>query len=1443
MSVTTYDGSFSFRQNELAMKGFSSSGMTAEQKALFMESPLMRKARQQEEHTWTMTADRDRKRKETDPSFNPSDDDFSKPKAFDYDRLVNYYKVLGVEEYATQDEIKKAYKRLSLIYHPDKSSGLSTEEQEEHAAIFIELKNAYATLADNSTRRQYDRDRDHALSGAEINGYKKKADKASFDAAKVLKKLQEMEKPPGDLIDVEVQCKIEKFFYGGAKSTSRKRKARNKEGDQWDEVKTFRIDVPRGADERWSIKMKGGDMHADRQPDKLHFHMISKPHNVVERSHADLHVKKQLVLKPDTHIQPYLSMEVDSVGGRTLILWGRNPFYYAKGSGSGFLKVAVTGEGIGPTGRLHFNAKLGAGSGNTKDEAVVVAVRTADTKIEFFCSVNAEATVEELKRAALDLIGWADSTYAKVLKVSPNKPQPVPFYNEKLPIGDTRSVVLETRRRLYEFPMPVARAQELLGLVVAEVESDQFRDGLRKCKRSQGDMYECSRLLDEQWSKLTRLAPHYGYAPDRKGLWTAVQRALFVTLDDADQSILRERLAVYGFVPKDAPKPRIPKRRKKQRPAVESFLFRNGLGPPKWTSEEFMPDPGSETDPDDNLEEETPEMDEKEAALLGLVTSSTLSQGVRRRHGKFAAAAHPQMIKRVQHLAEQSPVCELELTPVFGQGMGMQLYTKPTVTLYFYSNLKQAFHVQSGHLRPRPMFAIAVSCQSGAKRRGREDWSRLKLKLLPLLKQTAFNLLKDARGLLPRPLMPVPAYSDDMYSSEEGIKVLKAGEDEGAAEEEDGSDDEKVERKDLEAMLRQEGKPMIDLDDLEHLEEVERLTTLVMEERREKRSSRMSVREVWRRDARLAAKREEIFKAAEARALANGDAKDSIEEEPASKQAELYKRQAQKAFKWGDFFSAQYLYSREIQCLESMPESSEAVAVALSNRSACFLKVRHFAAALEDAKRAAELRPTWGRAWSRVGAAASYLVSTNGTEEAFKACSKAVEIEPSNASNIEGLVAAARLERQHPDTAHGDKEKGNESARLKEWGKAVAAYTCGIAKLPPAPKSTMDVKVLGKPGGSDDWALLRAILYANRSAALCKVKAWELAVKDAEKAIESKEDFGKAFCRLGVALLGCNRSEEAYSAFARALQIDDNKLVSARKGREVAMSLIKMWESPAAMRRRNRFLKDSYRPTSSTKVFTLSDIHYDHGSNDEWIHSIHSTKFLDDVLIVAGNVADTRRNVMRCLTTLRAKFRRVFYVPGNHELWIHPSEKSKYADSFAKLWSIIEGCDEIDVDTFPAAVCHGVFIVPLLSWYNSAFDIKDPFPNPKLEPDKYCKWPIDADSQVWRYMLALNREHLGKPYHGTVISFSHFVPRASCPLWRGEAGLKKMSGCLELDEQVREVRSKLHVYGHTHLRAVKVDEGVTYVHQHLGFEQEHLSSEPIMCIFNGRTTCNEMVNV
>jgi len=60
----------------------------------------------------------------------------------------DYYKILGVNRNASQEEIKKAFYKLAHKYHPDKAGG--DEEK------FKEINEAYQVLSDENKRRQYD---------------------------------------------------------------------------------------------------------------------------------------------------------------------------------------------------------------------------------------------------------------------------------------------------------------------------------------------------------------------------------------------------------------------------------------------------------------------------------------------------------------------------------------------------------------------------------------------------------------------------------------------------------------------------------------------------------------------------------------------------------------------------------------------------------------------------------------------------------------------------------------------------------------------------------------------------------------------------------------------------------------------------------------------------------------------------------------------------------------------------------------------------------------------------------------------------------------------------------------------------------------------------------------------------------------------------------------
>jgi molecular chaperone DnaJ len=73
----------------------------------------------------------------------------------------DFYKVLGISETATPDEIKKAYRKLAQQHHPDANPGDTKAEEK-----FKEISEAYATLSDAEQRKEYDQVRRLAATGS-----------------------------------------------------------------------------------------------------------------------------------------------------------------------------------------------------------------------------------------------------------------------------------------------------------------------------------------------------------------------------------------------------------------------------------------------------------------------------------------------------------------------------------------------------------------------------------------------------------------------------------------------------------------------------------------------------------------------------------------------------------------------------------------------------------------------------------------------------------------------------------------------------------------------------------------------------------------------------------------------------------------------------------------------------------------------------------------------------------------------------------------------------------------------------------------------------------------------------------------------------------------------------------------------------------------------------
>ena len=75
-------------------------------------------------------------------------------------QIKDYYQILGISEKATEEQVKKAYRKLALEHHPDRNPNDPNSEER-----FKEITEAYGVLMDPLKRREYDRYRENPFTG------------------------------------------------------------------------------------------------------------------------------------------------------------------------------------------------------------------------------------------------------------------------------------------------------------------------------------------------------------------------------------------------------------------------------------------------------------------------------------------------------------------------------------------------------------------------------------------------------------------------------------------------------------------------------------------------------------------------------------------------------------------------------------------------------------------------------------------------------------------------------------------------------------------------------------------------------------------------------------------------------------------------------------------------------------------------------------------------------------------------------------------------------------------------------------------------------------------------------------------------------------------------------------------------------------------------------
>jgi predicted phosphodiesterase len=250
-----------------------------------------------------------------------------------------------------------------------------------------------------------------------------------------------------------------------------------------------------------------------------------------------------------------------------------------------------------------------------------------------------------------------------------------------------------------------------------------------------------------------------------------------------------------------------------------------------------------------------------------------------------------------------------------------------------------------------------------------------------------------------------------------------------------------------------------------------------------------------------------------------------------------------------------------------------------------------------------------------------------------------------------------------------------------------------------------------------------------------------------------------------------------------------------------------------------------------TRFFALSDVHLEYEVNARWIANISAADYRDDVLILAGDIAQTLLLLDWCLSTLARRFRKLLFVPGNHDLWVLRESPEK--NSLQKLEEI---CAIVESSGASMQSFHerSVSIIPLLAWYDYSFGEPSEQLRSTWMDYRACRWPSGfGEKEIAAHFAACNKRQVGAT-GDMVITFSHFLPRIDLMPHYIPAAMRYLYpvlGTTRLELELRSLHSGIHVYGHSHVNRRLSIGGVSYINNAFGYPSEaQTTSKRLLCI-------------
>ena len=229
----------------------------------------------------------------------------------------DYYEILGVSKNASDDEIKKAYRKLAVKYHPDKNPG-----DKEAEAKFKEINEAHDVLSDKQKRARYDQFGHAGVNGSgnpfaggnPFGGAGGQSFNFDFGSGfeDILNNIFGGGSPfgsrrprRGDDYQVNVQISFEEAIFGTTATV-------DYNGSD------LKIKIPAGIDDGMSIRLrgKGGPAPQGGEPGDLYVHIHVKPHKTLTRE-GNIILSEEKISMVDAALG--CEVEVETVDGRVIM--------------------------------------------------------------------------------------------------------------------------------------------------------------------------------------------------------------------------------------------------------------------------------------------------------------------------------------------------------------------------------------------------------------------------------------------------------------------------------------------------------------------------------------------------------------------------------------------------------------------------------------------------------------------------------------------------------------------------------------------------------------------------------------------------------------------------------------------------------------------------------------------------------------------------------------------------------------------------------------------------------------------------------------------------------------------------------------------------------------------------------------------------------------------